>query len=58
MFTEAISANCLPISYWNEEVNYLYEVERRDVWSNLAVTVETLDDLGQLAYELIAIQNG
>ena len=45
MFTEAISANCLPISYWNEEINYLYEVERRDVWSNLAVTVETLDDL-------------
>ncbi len=46
MFTEALSVNCLPINLWLDDVNYLYERERRDVWSEMAYTIDSIEELG------------
>lgn len=45
MFSEALGANCLPVNLWVDDVNYLYEYQRRTLWSNLAYTVDSFDDL-------------
>ena len=45
MFTEAIAAGSLPINLWINDVNYLYEVERKNVWGNLSITVESISEL-------------
>lgn len=45
MFSEALLSNCVPISLWLDDVNYLYERRRRDVFDQMATTVEDLESL-------------
>jgi len=48
MFTEAITAGCLPINLWINDVNYLYEFERKKIWGDLSVNVESIEKLPEV----------
>jgi hypothetical protein len=48
MFTEAISADCLPVNLWINDVNYLYEYERKEIWGHLSINTESIEGLEKL----------
>jgi len=45
MFSEALVSDCLPISLWLDDVNFLYESGRRDMFDAMAVTVRETNEL-------------
>jgi len=45
MFSEALVSDCLPISLWLDDVNYLYESDRREMFDAMAVTVNSIPEM-------------
>jgi hypothetical protein len=45
MFAEAVLSGCPAVNLWTDDINYLYEENRREVYGTIAKTVDSWPDL-------------
>ncbi|WP_298916262.1 hypothetical protein [uncultured Algimonas sp.] len=57
MFSEALASDCVPVSLWLDEINFLYEKNRHTMFSEIALPAESIKEMKSVVAEILSTSN-